>query len=168
MYVRLLGPNGHRLLTEEVKWLAVTHKSFDHGRRGFNDRLATLGHRILNLQASLVIIDADSMNIHNSPREEVNEIHPALKGIERLDVNSTEQMLTKRRLSALASKVGLDEVIRWKPRQPTDLHGSGIDAVLVESLFAIVGAVALQKGGEAAANVARERILPVTTSGGSR
>lgn len=30
-------------LSEEVKWLAVTHKSFDHGRRGFNDRLAFLG-----------------------------------------------------------------------------------------------------------------------------
>jgi large subunit ribosomal protein L15 len=28
---------------EEVLWLAVTHKSFDQGRRGFNDRLAFLG-----------------------------------------------------------------------------------------------------------------------------
>ena len=41
--VRLLGRNGDQMLTEEVKWLAVTHKSFDHGRRGFNDRLAYLG-----------------------------------------------------------------------------------------------------------------------------
>ena len=31
------------MLTEEVKWLAVTHKSFDHGKRGYNDRLAFLG-----------------------------------------------------------------------------------------------------------------------------
>jgi hypothetical protein len=31
------------VLSDEVKWLAVTHKSFDHGRRGFNDRLAYLG-----------------------------------------------------------------------------------------------------------------------------
>jgi hypothetical protein len=43
MYFRLLGPGGDQLLSEEVKWLAVTHKSFDHGRRGFNDRLAYLG-----------------------------------------------------------------------------------------------------------------------------
>jgi large subunit ribosomal protein L15 len=33
------------VLDEEAKWLAVTHKSFDHGRRGFNDRLAYLGMR---------------------------------------------------------------------------------------------------------------------------
>ena len=42
-YIRLLGPGGEKMLTEEVKWLAVTHKSFDHGRRGYNDRLSYLG-----------------------------------------------------------------------------------------------------------------------------
>lgn len=44
MYSTFLGPsNPGTQLSEEVKWLAVTHKSFDHGRRGFNDRLAFLG-----------------------------------------------------------------------------------------------------------------------------
>lgn len=42
-YVRMLGQNGDKLLSEEVKWQAVTHKSFDQGRRGFNDRLAYFG-----------------------------------------------------------------------------------------------------------------------------
>lgn len=42
-YEVFLGQGGDTLLTEEVKWLAVTHKSFDQGRRGFNDRLAFLG-----------------------------------------------------------------------------------------------------------------------------
>lgn len=43
MYNKFLGPGGEYMLTEEVKWLAVTHKSFDQGRRGYNDRLAFLG-----------------------------------------------------------------------------------------------------------------------------
>jgi large subunit ribosomal protein L15 len=43
MYVRLLGEGGDKLLSEEVKWLAVTHQSYDQGRRGFNDRLSYLG-----------------------------------------------------------------------------------------------------------------------------
>ena len=43
MYNRLLGPGGSKMLPEELKWLAVTHKSFDQGRRGFNDRLALMG-----------------------------------------------------------------------------------------------------------------------------
>ena len=43
VYVEVLGKDGDHVLTEEVKWLAVTHKSFDQGRRGYNDRLAFLG-----------------------------------------------------------------------------------------------------------------------------
>jgi hypothetical protein len=43
MYNRLLGPNGEKMLPDETKWLAVTHKSFDQGRRGFNTRLAYFG-----------------------------------------------------------------------------------------------------------------------------
>lgn len=42
-FIRFLGNGGEKLLSDEVKWLAVTHKSFDQGRRGFNDRLAFLG-----------------------------------------------------------------------------------------------------------------------------
>jgi large subunit ribosomal protein L15 len=42
-YTRMLGQDGEKVLSDEVKWLAVTHKSFDQGRRGFNDRLAFLG-----------------------------------------------------------------------------------------------------------------------------
>lgn len=42
-YERFLGRHGARMLPEELKWLAVTHKSFDYGRRGFNTRLAFFG-----------------------------------------------------------------------------------------------------------------------------
>lgn len=43
VYNRMLGQGGDKMLSDEVKWLAVTHKSFEHGARGFNDRLAFLG-----------------------------------------------------------------------------------------------------------------------------
>lgn len=42
-YNRLLGEGGEAMLSEEAKWLAITHKSFDQGRRGFNDRLSWFG-----------------------------------------------------------------------------------------------------------------------------
>jgi large subunit ribosomal protein L15 len=34
------------VLGEETKWLAVTHKSFEQGARGFNDRLAFFGRSL--------------------------------------------------------------------------------------------------------------------------
>jgi large subunit ribosomal protein L15 len=43
MYNRLLGRDGEKMLPDEIKWLAVTHKSFDYGRRGFNTKLAYFG-----------------------------------------------------------------------------------------------------------------------------
>jgi large subunit ribosomal protein L15 len=42
-YNKFLGRGGDTVLTDEAKWLAITHKSFDQGRRGFNDRLAFFG-----------------------------------------------------------------------------------------------------------------------------
>lgn len=50
-YNEFLGRGGDQMLTEEVKWLAITHKSFDQGRRGFNDRLAYLGMSLCCLPA---------------------------------------------------------------------------------------------------------------------
>ena len=52
-YRRMLGSRGDTMLSEEVKWLAVTHKSFDQGRRGFNDRLAYFGNEHLLIPSSL-------------------------------------------------------------------------------------------------------------------
>ena len=43
MYKKFLGEGGDKLLSDEVRWLAITHKSFDQGKRGFNDRLAYMG-----------------------------------------------------------------------------------------------------------------------------
>jgi len=40
-YDKFIGNKG--LLREETRWLAVTHRSFDQGKRGFNDRLAYFG-----------------------------------------------------------------------------------------------------------------------------
>lgn len=67
--------------------------------------------------------------------------------------------LDKRRLAQLAGSYGLDKVVRWKPRKSDNLESSGVDVVLAQSIYAIVGAMALQKGGDVAAQVARERIL---------
>jgi large subunit ribosomal protein L15 len=43
--------------------------------------------------------------------------------------------------------------------QADNLQGSGIESVLMTSLYAIVGAIALERGGEAANKVVQEKIL---------
>ena len=43
--------------------------------------------------------------------------------------------------------------------QPRDLKASGIEVVLAQALYAIVGAVSLEKGGDVANKVVKERIF---------
>ena len=44
-------------------------------------------------------------------------------------------------------------------RQADNLKGSGIESVLMTSLYAVVGAVALERGGEIANKIVQEKIL---------
>ncbi|MCJ1453955.1 hypothetical protein MMC28_004305 [Mycoblastus sanguinarius] len=162
VYLRVLGRGGDRMLTDEVKWLAVTHKSFDHGRRGYNDRLAFLGRRIVELQTSLALVHGYSA----APTPQHEDKHGrepftnlALEGLSGLTEQSKGATIEKRRMAQLAEKYGLDNVLRWKPKRMTNLQGSGLPIIVSQALYAIVGAVALQKGGEVANKVVRERIL---------
>ncbi|KAL8689212.1 MAG: hypothetical protein Q9218_005064 [Villophora microphyllina] len=164
--VRVLGKDGDSMLTDEVKWLAVTHKSFDHGRRGFNDRLAYLGlmagRRIIELQASLHMLAASTTTPEPSHPDEFGREpfkDPVLAGLAGLTRERKERILDKKRVAQLASKYGLTEVMRWKPRLVNNVEGSGVDVVLIQTLYAIVGAISLQKGGEVANRITRERIL---------
>lgn len=53
------------MLSDEVKWLAVTHKSFDHGRRGFNDRLAYIGMWEAMRQGMNIAANGSRRTTHN-------------------------------------------------------------------------------------------------------
>jgi len=140
VYKRMFGDRGHSMLTEEVKWLAVTHKSFDHGRRGYNDRLAFLGktamrrtqalrvieyvrspgRRIVELQTSLALLHGASATDIPTTQDQYGREpfqHPALQGVNGLTAQAKAMTLEKHRMAKLAERYGLDGVIRWKPKR---------------------------------------------------
>ncbi|EED18045.1 RNase III domain protein [Talaromyces stipitatus ATCC 10500] len=119
-YISLLGPGGDKKLSEEIKWLAVTHKSFDQGRRGFNDRLALLGKRIVQLQASLNLVQNPENYKTNVPplsRADKGKVfnHPALEGLENLTLDNRGWFTHKINLAKIAEKYELLKVLRWAP-----------------------------------------------------
>jgi large subunit ribosomal protein L15 len=143
------------------QWLAITHKSFDHGRRGFNDRLAFLGKRMLDVQTSLALLNAPqatppSQSSVADPNLYQNE---ALDGVDNISKFSKAQVLSPARLAGVARKYGVEKVVRWKPRKSDNLQSSGVDTVLAHTLYSIIGALALQRGGDVASKIARDRIL---------
>ncbi|MCJ1241829.1 hypothetical protein MMC14_009835 [Varicellaria rhodocarpa] len=159
--IRVLGRGGDELLTDEVKWLSVTHKSFDHGRRGYNARLAYFGKRIVDLQTSIALVNTSTATLAPPVEDQYGRMpfqHPAL---ERLPLLNNETLHTSKELSRVASvavKYRLIDVIRWEPKSYS-LKGSGSEKVSAQALYAIVGAVALQNGGQVAIRIVQERIL---------
>lgn len=139
VYNRLLGPGGSKMLPEELKWLAVTHKSFDQGRRGFNDRLALLGWLrrpfldgqegfMLNsaflgrltmvMEATKEIVSKESLDgsifpdqFDRTPLED-----DQLLSVDNLNVMGPRDIIGKDKLYQLANNAGLMDVVRWKPR----------------------------------------------------
>lgn len=163
VYIAILGPGGDKMLSEEVKWLAVTHKSFDHGRRGFNDRLVYLGRRIISLQTSLALINGPQATLVDPNQEDEYGrkpfTHPALNGLQGLTSEAKHNVLNRARLAGVAKRYGIDLVTRWKPAKADNFQQSGADVVYTASLSAIIGAIALERGGEVANRVVKEKIL---------
>jgi large subunit ribosomal protein L15 len=120
----LLGKGGERLLPDELKWLAVTHKSFDQGRRGFNDRLAYLGRQIAVVEAMQSIltetsgleggqeIEKDAFEGRRQPFE-----NKALEAADQLSIYQPHAVFNLAKLQKLAVDTGISEVVRWKPRK---------------------------------------------------
>ncbi|RYO73738.1 hypothetical protein DL762_010368 [Monosporascus cannonballus] len=160
---RVLGPHGERMLPDELKWLAVTHKSFDQGRRGFNDRLAFLGRQICAMEATQFILTSPSN--YAEPKEDpfadrrTPYEDPLLRSLDNLSDNQPTDLFTHDKLAKVALDSGLVEVVRWKPRMPENIKGSGFNPIMAGAVYALVGAVALQHGGKVASRVVRERIM---------
>ncbi|KOS17215.1 54S ribosomal protein L15 [Escovopsis weberi] len=161
MYEKLLGPGGSRMLPEELKWLAVTHKSFDYGRRGFNDRLALMGRMTMLMEATKEIVSQGpqegSMVPDQFDRTPVE--NQQLLSVDNLNIQGPKDVIAKEKLFSLADKVGLLDVVRWKPRLTRKLESSGVETVLNSAILGIVGALTLQHGSVVASQLVRERIL---------
>lgn len=84
---------------------------------------------------------------------------PALRGIEVLTDETRQDVLDVKKIGKLAVRYGLDSVVRWMPKNADNLEGSGKAVIMGQALYAIVGAIALQKGGKVANEVAHRRIL---------
>lgn len=84
---------------------------------------------------------------------------PALQNVDKLSVARPQDIITLSGLANIGLSNRLHEVMRWKPRNPDNLKGSGMESVIATSIFAIIGAMSLQHGAEAASKLARERVI---------
>ncbi|TLD30870.1 hypothetical protein PspLS_02955 [Pyricularia sp. CBS 133598] len=163
-YNKFLGRDGALMLGDEAKWLSVTHKSFDQGRRGFNARLAFYGKQILRFEITQTILASPPVQRAEPGTENAVETrqpfeHPALARVGNLAYISFRDIVDKVKLQRLGMEYGLHEVVRWQPKKVSDLSSSGLQTIMKNSIYAIIGAISLQHGAEVARRVCRERVL---------
>ncbi|KAL5615617.1 hypothetical protein BROUX41_005656 [Berkeleyomyces rouxiae] len=161
MYTRLLGRDGSRLLTDELKWLAVTHKSFDQARRGMNDRLAYIGRMAIMHECAKMIATSAPKETVSEPDEYGRKPFDdaLLASLDNLSLQQPKDIVSIENIERVALDVGLLKVLRWKPRMPDDLSASGQHVVLNSAIQAIFGAILLQHGSEVASTLIRERLI---------
>lgn len=126
-----------------------THKSFDHGRQAYNEKLSFLGRRVLYLRLTEHLLDRPT----SSPG--------ALEGRDLSAINTTrlESLLSLESIARVAPE-GLSSLVRWQPKDSRDRAGSGERKVVAETVMALVGAIEIQFGAGAAKSFVDRRILP--------
>ncbi|OAA55523.1 hypothetical protein SPI_08207 [Niveomyces insectorum RCEF 264] len=125
MYEKLLGRDLVRTLPDELKWLAVTHKSFDNGRRGFNTRLAFYGRMMVALETTRSIMGSPAAGSNQEALDPYGRepfSHPALDNVDKLNALQPHHFANPDKISQLAKEVGLPGVVRWKPRMQANLR----------------------------------------------
>lgn len=129
-----------------------THKSFSHGKLGYNEKLAFLGRRVLYLRISEHLIQQQQAS-SKMPSDEYS-----LNGFTS---DGIEHVLSLESLGLVAEQQdGLQSLLRWKPKDEKDLEGSGIRKIAAETLMAAVGAIELQFGAAKAKQVVQRRVIP--------
>lgn len=132
-------------LPDDLLLQTVTHKSFAHGLKPYNESLAILGRHFLRLQTIGYAVSQPSQS-------------PSAVNGHNFDV-ATAKISALMSATPVTAKVGrlagIDASIFWK--SPNESKAS--DLVVAKSVDAIVGALLMNKGQFVAQKFVKERLL---------
>jgi large subunit ribosomal protein L15 len=97
----------------------VTHKTFDQGKRGYNDRLSYLGRRIVEAQTSIALATMKPANLDPLTKDEYRRlpvVFPELRGLQNLTENVKDTILNAFALYTISERAGLHKCLRWSPQ----------------------------------------------------
>lgn len=128
-------------LPDEVSLQVITHKSFAHGKKPFNEKLAVLGSHFLKYKATLFTINT--------------------QGLDRIGSHASKELISDGSMAYFLQSTGVGESIYWKKRDPlqTDPKRSGEVSVYARTGEAILGAILLTHGKEKATKFVDEVLL---------
>jgi large subunit ribosomal protein L15 len=136
-------------LPDDLILQAITHKSFAHGKKPYNEKLAMLGREFLRLQMSAYAVSVKNNNPHAINSNNF-DISPA----------PVEILSSSAALCEVCKMTGIHNSIFWKKRsQELPSKESGEITVFGRCIHALVGAILLRHGESRARSFVAERLL---------
>ncbi|QLG73483.1 hypothetical protein HG535_0E05670 [Zygotorulaspora mrakii] len=136
-------------LPNEILLQCLTHKSFAHGSKPYNEKLGLLGSHFLKYQASIHSIKQPQLLSLVAP----NKLQQAVNGLNfaNLGTQVSKFLISKPAMAAFVKAKNIDSLVFWKMKDPLkDSHHNGETTIFSSVLNALVGAILLTNGPEKA------------------
>ncbi|KAM9926903.1 hypothetical protein OXX59_002895 [Metschnikowia pulcherrima] len=142
-------------IPDDMALQVLTHKSFAHGMKPYNEKLSVMGSKLANLFLGKYVLENDTQNA-------------TAVGGKNLDVLGTpmaKELGGRMALGVFAKKTALNSVMFWKSyNHSLSFEESGELKVSAQMMYAMVGAVAFVHGKRAAEAFLREKLLQGSNS----
>lgn len=138
-------------LDDSLVLQAITHKSFAHGKKPYNEKLAVIGREFLRLQSLAYAVNNDKTGTGAGAQRLVNGLN-----FDAHRSSAARQLYASQTGYELCKRAGIDRSIFWKNAGD---GASGEVTVFSRCIAALVGAVLLRHGEKKAGQFVQDRII---------
>lgn len=137
-------------IPDELALQVITHKSFAHGLKPYNEKLSAMGSKLLNLYLAKFVVE----------RSTANEMAVNGKNLDVLGTPIAKELGGRMALGLFAKSTKLNNTLFWRSYNSLlSFEGSGELKVSAQMMYALVGAVTFIHGKKIAEVFVREKLL---------
>lgn len=142
-------------IPDELVLQVLTHKSFGNGIKPYNEKLSTMGSKLLNLVLAKYVVSTPTSN----------ELAVNGQNLDVLGTPMAKELGGRMALGVFAKNTRLNTIMFWKLYNSLlSFEKSGELKVSAQMMYALVGAVTFSHGKKVAEEFVREKLLLGPTS----
>lgn len=142
-------------IPDDLALQVLTHKSFGNGIKPYNEKLSTMGSKLLNLMLAKYVVS----------KKTENELAVNGKNLDVLGTPMAKELGGRMALGVFAKNAKLNTIMFWKSyNSQLSFEQSGELKVSAQMMYALVGAVTFVHGKKAAELFVEEKLLLGSTS----
>ncbi|SGZ46775.1 CIC11C00000003819 [Sungouiella intermedia] len=142
-------------IPDDLALQVLTHKSFGNGIKPYNEKLSTMGSKLLNLTLAKYVVS----------KQTSNELAINGKNLDVLGTPMAKELGGRMALGVFAKNSKLNTIMFWKSyNSHLSFEQSGELKVSAQMMYALVGAVTFVHGKKAAEQFVEEKLLLGSTS----